>query len=88
MEDGKFLPNEPATAADAAFMAQKLLGLPSLAAKKEFSDLADAPAWAEDALVTLDAAGILERDGALNAGQQLTRADVAGILDGMKRAGA
>lgn len=88
LEDGKFLPNEPATAADAAFMAQKLLGLPSLAAKKEFSDLADAPAWAEDALVTLDAAGILERDGALNAGQQLTRADVAGILDGMKRAGA
>ena len=84
LEDGKFAPNEPATAADAAFMAQKLLGLPTLAAKQKFSDLGDVPAWAEDALVTMDAAGVFRRDGALDAGQKLTRVDVVEILDAMK----
>lgn len=85
LEDGKFDPEAPATAADAAFMAQKLLGLPTLAAKQKFPDLADAPAWAGEALITLDAAGVFARNGALDAGQVLTRADAAMILDGMKR---
>ena len=83
LEDGRFDPNAPVTAADAAFMAQKLLGIPALAARQEFSDLASAPAWASGSLIAADSAGILRRDGILDAGQTLDRAGVAALLFAM-----
>lgn len=84
LENGSFGPDEAVTAADAAYMAMRLLGMPTLSAKQEFADLEATPVWACTALVSADSAGILEAEGGLlDAGKVLTRADVAQILDNM-----
>lgn len=88
LEDGKFDPLAPVTAADAAYMATALLGMPALSAKQEFADLEATPVWACVALVSADSSGILSaKDGALGAKTKLTRADVAELLDNMRRYG-
>ncbi len=85
LQNGSFYPESDLTAADAAYMAMRLLGVPALSAKQEFSDLQTVPAWACTALVSADSAGILQAmDGALDAGRVLTRADVAKLLQNMK----
>lgn len=85
LEDGLFRPNEPVTAADAAFMATALLDVPALSAKQTFSDLDSTPAWACAALVSADSSGILSaRDGLLDADGELTREDVALLLENMR----
>ncbi len=86
LENGIFRPNEAVTAADAAYMAAALLGLPTLAPKQEFSDLSSTPAWACDALISADSAGIWKAEnGALGASETLTRADLALLLENMSR---
>lgn len=88
LENGAFKPEEAVTSADAAYMAMRLLGLPTLSAKQEFADLESTPAWACTALVSADSAGILEaEDGLLSAGKVLTREDVARVLDNMLKYG-
>lgn len=85
LQGGSFHPEEELTAADAAYMAVRLLGIPVLSAKQEFADLQTVPAWACTALVSADAAGILQaKDGKLDAERVLTRADLAEILQNMK----
>lgn len=85
LQNGAFAPQSDVTAADAAYMAMRLLGVPTLSAKQEFSDLQSAPAWACTALVSADSAGILQAmDGLLDASRVLTRADVALLLQNMK----
>ncbi len=86
LEDGMFRPDEPVTAADAAYMATTLLDVPALSAKQTFSDLDSTPAWACTALVSADSSGILSaRDGLLDADGELTREDVALLLENMQR---
>lgn len=86
LEDGLFCPNDPVTAADAAYMATALLGVPALSAKQPFSDLEATPVWACVALVSADSSGLLSaRDGLLDADATLTRADVAELLENMRR---
>lgn len=86
LDNGGFRPNEAVTTADAAYMAAALLGLPTLAPKQEFSDLDSTPAWASEALISADSAGIwAAKDGALNASAALTRADLAQLLENMSR---
>ena len=85
LQDGAFDPQSDVTAADAAYMAMRLLGVPALSAKQEFADLQSAPAWACTALVSADSAGILQAmNGMLDASRVLTRADVAFLLQNMK----
>lgn len=85
LEDGMFRPNDPVTAADAAYMATALLGVPALSAKQPFSDLEATPVWACTALVSADSSGLLSaRDGLLDADATLTRADVAQLLENMR----
>lgn len=85
LQNGSFAPESELTAADAAYMAMRLLGIPALSAKKEFSDLQAAPAWACTALVSADSTGILESNGdALDANRVLTRAEFAQMLQKMK----
>lgn len=84
LEGGKFSPESPVTAADATYMAMRILGTPTLAAKQEFSDLQEAPVWACTALVSADSAGIREaKDGLLDAYQVLTREDLASLMENM-----
>ena len=84
LEDGRFSPMAPVTAADATYMAMRILGTPTLAAKQEFSDLQATPVWACTALVSADSAGIREaKDGLLDAYQVLNREDLAGLLENM-----
>ena len=86
LEEGMFRPNDPVTAADAAYMATALLGVPALSAKQPFSDLEATPVWACAALVSADSSGLLSaRDGLLDADATLTRADVAQLLENMRR---
>lgn len=85
LEDGMFNPNDPVTAADAAYMATVLLGVPALSAKQPFSDLEATPIWACVALVSADSSGLLPaRDGLLDADATLTRADLAQLLENMR----
>ena len=85
LEDGLFRPGEPVTAADAAYMATALLGVPALSAKQPFSDLEATPIWACVALVSADSSGLLlAQNGLLDAGATLTRADVAELLENMR----
>lgn len=85
LQDGVFDPQSDVTAADAAYMAMRLLGVPALSAKQDFADLQSAPAWACTALVSADSAGILQAmNGFLDASRVLTRADVAFLLQNMK----
>ena len=84
LEDGMFRPNDPVTAADAAYMATALLGVPVLSAKQTFSDLEATPVWACAALVSADSSGLLTRNGLLDADAILTRADVAQLLENMR----
>lgn len=85
LEDGMFRPDEPVTAADAAYMATALLGVPALSAKQTFTDLEATPVWACVALVSADSSGILAaHDGVLDASATLTRADVAQLLENMR----
>lgn len=85
LENGSFYPENELTAADAAYMAMRLLEIPALSAKQEFADLQEAPTWACTALVSADSAGVLQAiDGMLDASRVLTRADVAEILENMK----
>lgn len=85
LEEGMFRPDDPVTAADAAYMATALLGVPALSAKQPFSDLEATPVWACAALVSADSSGLLSaRDGLLDADATLTRADVAQLLENMR----
>lgn len=85
LENGMFRPEEPVTAADAAYMATALLRVPALSAKQTFSDLETTPVWACVALVSADSSGLLAaRGGALDADATLTRADVAQLLENMR----
>ncbi len=88
LEDGRFAPKEPVTAADAAYMAMRMLGTPTLAAKQEFADLQATPVWACTALVSADSAGIREaKDGLLDAYQVLNREELAKLLENMRTYG-
>ena len=88
LENGKFSPQASVTAADATYMAMRILGTPTLAAKQEFTDLQATPVWACTALVSADSAGIREaKDGLLDAYQVLTRADLAQLMENMSAYG-
>ena len=88
LENGKFSPQASVTAADATYMAMRILGTPALAAKQEFSDLQATPVWACTALVSADSAGIREaKGGLLDAYQVLTKADLAQLMENMSAYG-
>ena len=85
LQNGSFCPEQNLTAADAAYMAMRLLGIPAMSAKQEFSDLQTVPAWACTALVSADSTGILQAiGGTLDADRELTRAEFASMLQKMK----
>lgn len=86
LENGKFDPASPVTAADAAYMAAKLLDLPALSPRRSFSDLDSVPDWACEAMISADSVGILSREGALASADTLDREDVAELLYRMKTA--
>ncbi|MBE6579737.1 MAG: hypothetical protein E7651_08040 [Ruminococcaceae bacterium] len=88
LEQGKFSPDAPVTAADAVYMAMRMLGTPALSPKQEFSDLNTTPAWACTALVSADSTGIwAASDGMLDASRVLTKADLAKLFENMRSYG-
>lgn len=80
LDEGKFDPSSPVTAADAAFMAAALLELPGVSAKQVFSDAGAVPEWALPAMLAADASGILSRSASLSPAEPLNRAAVASLL--------
>ena len=80
LDEGKFDPSSPVTAADAAFMAAALLELPGMAAKQVFSDMNAVPEWVKPAMLAADASGILPRTASLSPAEPLNRAAIASLL--------
>lgn len=73
-----FRPDAAVTQAEAAVMLQNVLALPKSSAALDEETLSSVPAWAENAVATLNTAGIcLDPDA---AGQPLTRRDAARLL--------
>lgn len=78
LENGKFLPNEGITLADAAYMAAKALDLPGIESEMVS---ADGETRIYDAVAASVNAGILDgEDGDVDAAATLTKADAAKLL--------
>lgn len=76
-----FLPNESITCAEAAVILDRILGLSEAAVIPTFADSSEIPVWAEDAIYSLHAEGILQgRGGAIAPLDILSRGRTAQIL--------
>lgn len=83
LESGKlyFEPNKVLTKADSAVMLGNIVGLSTVAVTPAFSDDAQIPVWAADAIYSLNAAGILTARGdAISPVSELTREQGARLL--------
>ncbi len=83
LESGKlyFEPDKVLTKADAAVMLGNIVGLSTVAVTPAFSDDAQIPVWAADAIYSLNAVGILTAQGdAISPVSELTREQGARLL--------
>lgn len=83
LTDGRlcFLPNEEITRAQAAVMLSNLVGLCDVAVTPTFADGGEIPAWAVEAIYSLNAAGIMNgHEGYITPSATLTRAQSAQML--------
>lgn len=80
--DGSFQPNATITRAEVAVMVKRALGTASAASAAGFSDQADIPQWAQDAVDLLQAEGFIQgRSGnRYEPNAQTTRAEAAVLL--------
>lgn len=88
IEEGelKFLPNESITRAQAAVILCNIVGFEDVAVSPVFADGSEIPAWASEAIYSLNAAGIMTTlDGYISASAKLTRAQTAGMLAAVMR---
>ena len=77
----KFLPNEPITRAQAAVILANMLGLEEASVTPTFADGSEIPAWASEAIYSLNTAGIMTTsDGYISATSKLTREQTAQML--------
>ena len=84
----KFLPNEEITRAQAAVMVANIMGLEDVAVTPTFADGSEIPAWASEAIYSLNTAGILiSHDGYISATAKLTREETAAMLAAVMRYG-
>ena len=84
----KFLPNEEITRAQAAVMVANIMGLEDVAVTPTFADGSEIPAWASEAIYSLNTAGILvTHDGYISATAKLTREETAAMLAAVMRYG-
>ena len=84
----KFLPNEEITRAQAAVMVANVVGLEDVAVTPTFADGSEIPAWASEAIYSLNAAGIMTTlDGYISATAKLTREETALMLAAVMRYG-
>lgn len=76
-----FMPNEEITRAQAAVMLSNIVGLCDVAVTPTFADGGDIPAWAVEAIYSLNAAGIMNgQEGYIVPAASLTRAQSAQML--------
>lgn len=76
-----FLPNEEITRAQAAVILGNLVELSDVAVTPTFADNSEIPVWAQDAIYSLSAAGIMNSDqGYISPTATLTRAQTAQML--------
>lgn len=76
-----FLPNEEITRAQAAVILSNIVGLCDVAVTPTFADGSEIPAWASEAIYSLNAAGIMTtQDGYIEASAKLTREQTAQML--------
>ena len=83
LKDGKlyFMPDEAITRAQAAVILSNIVGLCDVAVTPTFADGNDIPTWAEEAIYSLNAAGIMNGyDGYITPTASLTRAQSAQML--------
>ena len=83
LEEGKlyFRPDEAITKAEAAVLLGNIVGLSTVAVTPTFSDGAQIPVWAADAIYSLNAVGILNADGdCISPMSELTREQGARLL--------
>ncbi len=81
--DGEYLfePNRAITRAEAALMVSKIVEAPVPTVKPMFSDRNEIPAWAHDAIYSLNSLGILSSEnGSIAPTSDITRAQVAEML--------
>ncbi len=77
----RFLPEEEITRAQAAVILSNIVGLCDVAVTPTFADGSEIPAWASDAIYSLNAAGILPSNGGyISATAGLTREQTAAML--------
>lgn len=81
-----FLPNEAITRAQAAVILCNIVGFEDVAVTPTFADGSEIPAWASEAIYSLNAAGILvSSDGYISATSKLTREQTAQMLAAVMR---
>ena len=84
----KFLPNQPITRAQAAVILSNMMGLEDVAVTPTFADGSEIPAWASEAIYSLNAVGIMvSHDGYISATENLTREQTAMMLAAVMRYG-
>lgn len=85
-EEGQivFQGSSPVTRAEASVFLNRLLRVTDVSVPTMYADSESAPAWAYQAAVNLETAGVLQTDsnGALSLSDSLTRADAAELLTG------
>jgi hypothetical protein len=82
----KFLPNEPITRAQAAVILAGIVGFEDVAVTPTFADGSEIPAWASEAIYSLNAVGIMvSHDGYISATADLTREQTAMMLAAVMR---
>ena len=82
----KFLPNQPITRAQAAVILSNMMGLEDVAVTPTFADGSEIPAWASEAIYSLNAVGIMvSHDGYISATANLTREQTAMMLAAVMR---
>lgn len=85
-EDGQviFQGSTPVTRAEASVLLNRILRVTDVATPTFYADSESVPAWAYQAAVNLETAGVLRTDanGALSLSDSLTRADAAELLAG------
>jgi hypothetical protein len=82
-EEGEFvfLPNSDITRAEAALIVSRVVGISVPTVKPTFTDKNDIPAWAHDAIYTLNDLGFLDSEcGEISPTANITRAQVAEML--------
>lgn len=82
-EEGEFvfLPNSDITRAEAALIVSRVVGISVPTVKPTFTDKNDIPAWAHDAIYTLNDLGFLDSNcGEISPTANITRAQVAEML--------